>query len=267
MERAFSLFVSAAKSGDKDANNNAGTCLEQGIGTELRPSAALFYYTKGAEQDSAQAMYSLGYLLIKSSVKSLEDLVIAKGVQSIHGQQQRIGNISLLKEKFSAPSTVGKIPLGLGSHRGPDGSAIKKDPTGGVGTVVGVGNKTSWQSNQYSSKSQKASVSQIGNNLSLSLPSDAKSYKPNFDTRNKKGLDLGSEVVTDSYTDPWLAQEIKAEEQVKEGIRWLRSAAERGILDARYQLGLVYEKVHQKLIIDQYLLPSCWYISFSPFLM
>ena len=258
LERAFSLFVSAAKSGDKDANNNAGTCLEQGIGTELRPSAALFYYTKGAEQDSAQAMYSLGYLLIKSSVKSLEDLVIAKGVQSIHGQQQRIGNISLLKDKFSAPSTIGKIPLGLGSHRGPDGSTTRKNPTGGTGTVVGFGNKASWQSNQYSSTSQKASILQDGNNLSLSLPSNLKSYDKNSNIQNKKVLALGSEVVTDSYTDPWLAQEIKAEEQVKEGIRWLRSAAERGILDARYQLGLVYEKVYQyqRSIIDHYFTPS-----------
>ena len=30
IDRAYSLFVAAAMSGDKDANNNAGQCLEQG---------------------------------------------------------------------------------------------------------------------------------------------------------------------------------------------------------------------------------------------
>ena len=281
LERAFSLFITAAKSGDKDANNNAGNCLEQGIGTELRPSLALYYYTKGAEQDSIQAMYSLGFLLIRSSVKTLEDLSHAKEIQSTHGYKSKNSNFDNLKDKFSAPSTIGKIPLGLGSHRGPDGSGIKKDPNGfrnsaaikvtnfnngnfdkyenenengtqggGKGTQHLSNNSSNKQlprySTQYASTSLEAS--ERVNDLSLSLPYERKSYKTNTLAKNNKNMDLGSGSGMDlgSYKDPSISQQMKAEEQVKEGVRWLRAAAERGVLDARYQLGLVYEQVRQK---------------------
>ena len=297
LERAFSLFLSAAKSGDRDANNNAGSCLEQGLGTEMRPAAAMNYYLRGAEMDSPQAMYSLGYLLIRSSVKALEDLKVAREMQMSHSYREQRGGIPMLTDRISPVSV---IPRGTaGSHRGPSGSGSVKIPldalavatsqSAGIAAVdlssstrednrkprkplrpfsvphnsnvystsygnngnKGAASLRSSMTNAISSSTAPVNISKTFNDLSLSLV---------LPSRSNDSHAAGEDTATESLE----AQQDKAQHQVREGVRWLRAAAERGVLDARYQLGLVYEQVsrcyvasHEREMILLLCLLSC----------
>ena len=279
LERSFSLFLSAARAGDRDANNNAGSCLEQGLGTEMRPAAALVYYQRGAEMDSPQAMFSLGYLLIRSSVKALSDLKMAMEMQAAHSYRDdwdRRGDVSTLKERFSASGTT--PPRGtMGSHRGPDGSVRQRlDSSMGIASIAGTASVdiTQLLSLQDSGSAAKSVPPKKPTKpiRPFSVPHNSNAY--NTAPTSKKGHSLNTAPVNlskststalqlslmiptphnDLYSsidaggkDSLEVQHDRAEGQVKEGVRWLRAAAERGILDARYQLGLVYEQVDHAL--------------------
>lgn len=275
LERAFSLFISAAKSGDRDANNNAGSCLEQGLGTEMRPAAAMSYYLRGAEMDSPQAMYSLGYLLIRSSVKALEDLKVASEMQMAHTyreQWEKRGGVPLLTDRVSP---VSNIPRGtVGSHRGPNGSGKMPIDTLAMATSQSAGiaavdlssstredsgkprkplrpfsvphNSNLYSSSSYSNKGVASLRSSMGNGISnstapvnISKTLNDLSLSLVLPSRSNESHTGNEDLATESLE----AQQVKAQHQVREGVRWLRAAAERGVLDARYQLGLVYEQV------------------------
>ena len=51
----------AAEQGDTDAQNNLGTCYENGTGVEKDEQKAVEWYQKAAEQGNATAQYNLGY--------------------------------------------------------------------------------------------------------------------------------------------------------------------------------------------------------------
>ena len=228
--------------------------MEQGLGTELRPAAALSFYTKGAEQESPQAMYSLGYLLIRSSVKIIEDLTIAREMQSVHGvmDRDRRGAFSTLKDKYSR----GTVPHGLlGSHRGPDGAGMA---VVGRASEVGFG-VTSLPKPRNSMDSTSIGGYPAGGGggkgpnkpprpLSIGSPEGNPTYNTPFEDNiadNTLSLIIPTRMrdYSDPNADSLEEQYLKAENQVKEGVRWLRAAAERGVVDARYQLGLVYQQV------------------------
>lgn len=281
LERSFSLFLSAARAGDRDANNNAGSCLEQGLGTEMRPAAALVYYLKGAEMDSPQAMFSLGYLLIRSSVKALSDLKMAMEMQATHAYRDdwdRRGDVSTLKERFSSGGNT--PPRGtMGSHRGPDGSVKQNlDSSMGIASAAGTASvditqllslEDSGAGKGAGSGPPKKPTKPIrpfsvphNSVVYSSMPNGKKVISANTAQSNlsksvNSALQL-SMMMSSPHSDPYRSvdtgakdslevQHEKAEGQVKEGVRWLRAAAERGILDARYQLGLVYEQVNYTL--------------------
>lgn len=269
LERAFSLFISAAKAGDKDANNNAGSCLEQGLGTEMRHAAALTYYLKGAEMDSVPAMYSLGYLLIRSSVKSLEDLKVAREMHSAHTHTHsddwdRQGRYNT-RDKFSNTSNTFRNSMD-GDH-GLEGSVktrLGASMAGVSASYAGIAsvdifssiseqekkgkkpprplsvphNSNMFSNTQRTSTSQRNSAS---NSRPVSLSKSA-SHALSLSLANAPRLN-DSYSSAQTAIDSLESQQEKAEAQVKEGVRWLRAAAERGMLDARYQLGLVYQQV------------------------
>ena len=284
------------------------------MGTELNPALALQYYYKGAIQDSIQAMFSLGYLLIKCSVKLLDDLAIMRSLNSRDGSRDflqngtrgwdRRGAFSNLKNKFSSSNI---LPPGLvGSHRGPDGSAMRISDS-----VYTNNNSSNSNLKQIKGMNQMNQIDRIDNTYTmdgemknenekqnekpikpprpssmpfpqspsqsqsqLQLQSDSKNhdrfesksqdkFQNNFQEKSLQGNKniLSISIPSNSkrsIQDPdrdlnrfdnqnpqnnLIAQQMKAEEQVREGVRWLRAAAERGVLDARYQLGLVYEQV------------------------
>ena len=282
------------------------------MGTELNPALALQYYYKGAIQDSIQAMFSLGYLLIKSSVKLLDDLAIMRSLNSRDGSRDflqngtrdwdRRGAFSNLKNKFSSSNI---LPPGLvGSHRGPDGSGGKISDSIYTSSYNNNNNNSSLK--QIKGINQMNQIDRIDNTYTmdgemknenekqnekpikpprpssmpfpqspsqsqsqLQLQSESKSqdkFQNNFHDKSQNNFPLKGNVLSisipsnskRSIQDPdrdlnrfdnqnpqnnLIAQQMKAEEQVREGVRWLRAAAERGVLDARYQLGLVYEQV------------------------
>lgn len=67
-ELGFDQFILAATCGDADACNNAGLCLERGIGAEKNLLEAMKYYRVGSERGSSSAMYNLGFLLAKRAI-------------------------------------------------------------------------------------------------------------------------------------------------------------------------------------------------------
>jgi TPR repeat protein len=264
LERAFSLFTSAAKAGDKDANNNAGSCLEQGLGTEMRHAAALTYYLKGAEMDSTPAMYSLGYLLIRSSVKSLEDLKVAREMHSAHSlthtdEWDRHGRYAS-RDRFNGRHS-------MDADQGLEGTAktrLGSSMAGVSASYAGIASVDIFSSSREQEKkgkkpprplsvphnsntfnnTQRSTTSQR-NNSSNSRPvslSKSASHTLSLSLANAPRLnDTYSSAQT--AIDSLESQQEKAEAQVKEGVRWLRAAAEKGMMDARYQLGLVYQQV------------------------
>jgi TPR repeat protein len=68
---AFLSFCASAKGGHANAFFNCGNCLEYGIGTEADAAKAMASYREGAALGCPQAMYSLGYLLVKEELKQL----------------------------------------------------------------------------------------------------------------------------------------------------------------------------------------------------
>lgn len=71
---AFLSFCAAAKGGYANAYYNVGNCLEYGIGTERDTAKAISCYREGAALGCKQAMYSLGYLLVREELRKLEGL-------------------------------------------------------------------------------------------------------------------------------------------------------------------------------------------------
>lgn len=71
---AFLTFCAAAKGGYANAYYNVGNCLEYGIGTERDIAKAIGCYREGAALGCEQAMYSIGYLLIREELKKQDGL-------------------------------------------------------------------------------------------------------------------------------------------------------------------------------------------------
>jgi len=86
--KAFSLFSMAAKNGQPDAYNGLGLCYEAGVGTESNLSLAIVNYRLGAKLGSSQAMYNLGYLLVKNAIEVLDDRKDKEGKLQQRGQRQ-----------------------------------------------------------------------------------------------------------------------------------------------------------------------------------
>jgi TPR repeat protein len=77
-QKAFSLYSIAAKNGQNEAFNGLGLCYEAGIGIEGNLSFALLHYRLGAKGGSSQAMYNLGYLLIKNAIDVIDNAKLRK---------------------------------------------------------------------------------------------------------------------------------------------------------------------------------------------
>ena len=75
-ERAYALFVDAARGGSSSACCNMGICLEMGAGVSLNIPSAIAAYGAGARLGSTRAMYNLGYLLVRGA---LDASALAKG--------------------------------------------------------------------------------------------------------------------------------------------------------------------------------------------
>lgn len=74
-EIAFQCFIAAARGGEVDGYNNAGVCYEQGIGCDKSILDAIYCYHQAASQGHAQAMYGLGYLILRRSLRIGEILL------------------------------------------------------------------------------------------------------------------------------------------------------------------------------------------------
>lgn len=57
--------------GDACAMNNVAMCLELGQGVEQNIDAALQIYKEAADNGSAQAAYSYGYLLVQHAMRTI----------------------------------------------------------------------------------------------------------------------------------------------------------------------------------------------------
>lgn len=163
VDKAFALFVQSAAAGNRDALNNVGTCYENGEGIVRNLNEALINYEKGAKRGCPDSMYSLGYLLIKRYIVSLQAVgESSSGLNSILGS--------------------GPFDSDQRSRRFPDNSIL------------------SFSNSSYGEMRQGSS------------------YR--ISSRDREEL---QRVAT-------------------EGIRWLRAAAEQGIIEASYQLGRVYQQ-------------------------
>eukprot|EP00596_Hydrurales_sp_CCMP1899_P003460 CAMPEP_0119049084 /NCGR_PEP_ID=MMETSP1177-20130426/62692_1 /TAXON_ID=2985 /ORGANISM="Ochromonas sp, Strain CCMP1899" /LENGTH=873 /DNA_ID=CAMNT_0007025861 /DNA_START=409 /DNA_END=3030 /DNA_ORIENTATION=+ len=273
-ERAFSLFIAAAKAGDRDANNNAGACLEQGIGTVIKLSGALSYYKCGAELDSAQAMYSLGYLLIRTSVTALEELNSERGLYSStidfnRGRDEKIiysGNGKFAAMHDASISYNKKAFFG-GSHRRSEDICLNsmsyevEDARYSLSATSppNRGSRASEEKDvRFNSPSRiRASVDNYFNKttseaITLSKPLHKPPRPVSLPPSTGRHLtpqipQQSTELVVPSRmdlkdNDQYESQQMKIESQVREGVKWLRTAAELGVIEARYQLGLVYER-------------------------
>jgi TPR repeat protein len=67
-ELAYQHFITAASSGDQEACYQVAQCLERGLGTEKNHNDAMVMYHIGSIRGNAQAMYSLGILLVKKAI-------------------------------------------------------------------------------------------------------------------------------------------------------------------------------------------------------
>lgn len=95
---AFKLFQHAALAGCASAYNNLGTCYEHSIGTVGSVQHALHSYYQGAEAGSAQAMYSLGYLLTQKYIMQLHQ---HQQQQQEQRQRSTLLNYSYTKDAFN----------------------------------------------------------------------------------------------------------------------------------------------------------------------
>jgi TPR repeat protein len=145
-QKAFSLFSMAARNGSPEAFNGVGLCYESGIGVEMNLISAIVSYRQGAKLGNSQAMYNLGYLLVKNSIEIMDE--------------------------NSAKNKTKKKPL----------------------------------SNKVINNDLEAEEEEINE------------------------IELFSELG------------IRVEDALKEGIHWLRAAAENQIPDAAFQLGRLYEQ-------------------------
>jgi TPR repeat protein len=72
-QKAFSLFSMAARNGSPEAFNGLGLCYESGIGVEMNLISAIVAYRQGAKLGNSQAMYNLGYLLVKNAIEIMDE--------------------------------------------------------------------------------------------------------------------------------------------------------------------------------------------------
>jgi TPR repeat protein len=227
-EKALGYFAASARAGDSDAHNNAGTCLEQDIGLglglglpasltsaisaeDVRPSRALWYYERGARMGSAQAMYSYGYLLLRSAIKAIDAIASAASGSAMDRDRAaaKVREFLLLPVAHLEESEEEENPRALAiSTEGP----YWRKPAATSGTVQG--------SDSYANSN----------------------HNNNGSSNNSRSSMRGPKAVGGTV-GPEPSERERAERQAREGVRWLRAAAERNIKEARYQLGLVYEQV------------------------
>lgn len=94
-EKAQKLFMQAALGGNRDAYNNAGICFEYGQGVMKDVAEALRLYERGANLGCPDAMYSLGYLLIRHYILTLQRF--KRGVDA-----SMVDNLSMDEEQWAA---------------------------------------------------------------------------------------------------------------------------------------------------------------------
>ena len=178
VDKAFALFIQSAVAGNRDALNNVGTCYENGEGVFRNLNEALINYEKGAKRGCPDSMYSLGYLLIKRYIVSLQSVSDTNsGTSNAYYSPQLIDGIS-----------------------------------------------------DYDHHQRSRRLATDNSMLSLTSSSYGDSRQGNsyrISSRDREEL-----------------QRVAAE-----GIRWLRAAAELGIIEASYQLGRVYQQVELVLLI------------------
>lgn len=89
--KAFSLFNIAAKNGQGEAYNGLGLCYESGIGCDTNLSESIRSFRKGAEQHQhVDAMYNLGYVLVKNAIEVLDNMKRVKGAAKLKGGSRYI---------------------------------------------------------------------------------------------------------------------------------------------------------------------------------
>ena len=62
LEKAFSLYFSAAKAGHTVSCYRTAMCCEVGMGTKRDPQKAIQFYRRAASQGDVMSMYKLGTL-------------------------------------------------------------------------------------------------------------------------------------------------------------------------------------------------------------
>jgi TPR repeat protein len=103
-QKAFSLFSMAAKNGQADGYNGLGLCFESGLGTDINISLAIINYRMGAKLGSAQAMYNLGYILVKNAIEILDDL---KKRKSPNNKHNNTSNSNVFHDEYELYTELG----------------------------------------------------------------------------------------------------------------------------------------------------------------
>jgi hypothetical protein len=116
--KAFSLFAMAAKNGQMEAWNGMGLCYESGVGIDQNVSLAVNYYRKGALMGHVQAMYNLGYVLVKNAIEILENMKKVKIIAThVHHIRYGDGGEEILEEELSPEQSEVYLDMGKKTER------------------------------------------------------------------------------------------------------------------------------------------------------
>jgi TPR repeat protein len=216
-ERAYHLYLQAAKQNHAAASYRVAVCNEIGAGTRKEPQRAAAFYRKAASLGDTPAMYKLGMILLQGSLEQQKN------------PREAITWLKRAAEQADEENPHALHELGI-LHEQPNSTIVQYDP-GYAKTLFTQAAQLGYTPSQYK-------LGQCYEYGSLNCPVDPRRSIAWYTKAAEKG-DAEAELALSGWYLTGIEGVLKQSDS--EAYLWARRAANKGLSKAEYAVGYYAE--------------------------